>query len=166
MAVEAEAFEAAGAQLIEQRRGAPTRARTTSASIGVIGRPEATTGGESPAPARRSSPARHDDLARAQHGELVGERLHAVGAGVFRGAELAGRQIEQRDADASPAVAAVPSARPAPTRHQERRLARVEIVGVGQRAGRDDADDLALDDPLGLARILDLVADGDAEAAS
>ena len=49
-------------------------------------------------------------------------------------------------------------------RHQKRRLARVEIVGVGERARRHDADDFALDDALGLARILDLIADGDAEA--
>ena len=34
---------------------------------------------------------------------------------------------------------------------------------VGQRAGRDDADDLALDEALGLARVFDLIADGDAE---
>ena len=49
-------------------------------------------------------------------------------------------------------------------RHQERRLARVEIRRVGQRAGRDHAHDLALDHALGLLRVLDLLADRDAIA--
>ena len=49
-------------------------------------------------------------------------------------------------------------------RQHERRLARVEIAGVGERAGRDDPRDLALDDALGLLRVFDLIADGDAEA--
>ena len=61
-----------------------------------------------------------------------------------------------------------PIAGPVPAwgqRQQEGRLARVEVAGVGQRAGRDDARDVALDDALGLLRVLDLIADGDAEAA-
>ncbi len=49
-------------------------------------------------------------------------------------------------------------------RHDERRFARVEVIRVGQRAGRDDTDDLAFDDALGFPRILDLVANGDAES--
>ncbi len=47
---------------------------------------------------------------------------------------------------------------------EERGLARVEVVALGQRAGRHDAHDLAPDDALGLAGILDLIADRDAEA--
>ena len=76
---------------------------------------------------------------------------------VFRGRELAGRQIEQRDAE--------PGARMhRREREQEGRLARLEIPGVGQRAGRHHADDFAPDQALRLLRILDLLDDGDAEA--
>ena len=48
--------------------------------------------------------------------------------------------------------------------HQERRLAGFEVVRVGQRPRRDHPHDLALDDALGLPRVLDLLADGDAVA--
>src|SRR5687767_4554527 len=41
---------------------------------------------------------RRDDLARAQHRELVGQRLACVAAEIFGGRELAGGHIEQRDA--------------------------------------------------------------------
>ncbi len=66
-------------------------------------------------------------------------------------------QIEERDAD-SPRVSAIGR-----HRHEERRLAGLEIAGVGQRARRHDADDLAPDESLRLSRILDLLADGDAK---
>ena len=49
-------------------------------------------------------------------------------------------------------------------RQQERRLARVEIARIEQRAGREHAHDLALDDALRLARVLHLLADRDAVA--
>ena len=49
-------------------------------------------------------------------------------------------------------------------RHQKRRLARLEIARVGERAGRDDAHDLAADEALGLLRVLDLLDDGDPKA--
>ena len=75
----------------------------------------------------------------------------AVVAGVFRGRELAGGEIEERDAEARARMHRR-------EREQERRLARLEIAGVGQRAGRDDAHDLAPDQALGLLRILDLLA--------
>jgi hypothetical protein len=78
-------------------------------------------------------------------------------AAVFRDAELAGRHVEQRSAT----YAAV---RSACDRHDEGRLPRVEVGAVRQGAGRDDADDLAADEPLRLPRIFDLFADGDAEA--
>jgi hypothetical protein len=67
---------------------------------------------------------------------------------------LAGREVEQGHTD---------DFGPGRDRHDERRLARVQTARVGQRPGRDDADDLALDDAPGLARILDLVADSDAK---
>ena len=42
--------------------------------------------------------------------------------------------------------------------------ARIEQVVLGDGAGRDDAGDFAADQALGLGRVLDLVADGDAMA--
>ena len=42
---------------------------------------------------------RYDDLSRAQRRDFVGERLETLEAFVFRGHELAGREIEQRDAE-------------------------------------------------------------------
>ena len=105
---------------------------------------------------------RHDDLARLQHRELVGQRLEAVGPAYLGGRELAGREVEQR---ARPWCRSVgPCRRDRGQRQHERRLTGIEIVRVGQRPGRDDAHDLAFDDPLGLARILDLIADRDAKA--
>ena len=103
-----------------------------------------------------------EDLARLDHRELVGQRLQSVGAVILGGGELASRDVEQRDAHAALAVAAARVR----DRHQKRRLARVEVARVGQRARRDDADDFALDDALGLARILDLIADRDAKSLS
>ena len=100
-------------------------------------------------------PRRHHDFPRTQHGDLVGERLQAVAAAIFRGGEFARGQVDQRDT--------IQVARRG-DRHQIRRLARLEIGGVGERARGDDADDLALDETLGLLRILGLFADGDAEA--
>ena len=81
-----------------------------------------------------------------------------VGAVILGRRELAGREVDQRGAEDLVLRAGRDD------RHQERRLARLEIAGVGQRARRDDADDLAPDQPLGLPRILDLLADRDAEA--
>ena len=72
--------------------------------------------------------------------------VSAVGAGELRRGELAGRDVEKRQA---PRLAVA-----AGRRHgrEERRLARVEIRRVGERARRDDARHFALDDALGLAR--------------
>ena len=56
--------------------------------------------------------------------------------------ELAGRQIEQRDADR-----VLDAWR---HRHQERRLARVEIVGIGQRAGETTRTTSRLTSPFAL----------------
>jgi hypothetical protein len=83
-----------------------------------------------------------DDLAGPQHGQLVGQRLTRGGAGVFRRRELAGGEIEERDAVARPGLGASNA-------HEKRGLARVEVAGVGQRPRRDDANDLAPDKPLG-----------------
>ena len=112
LSVEAEAFEAAGAQLIEQRAARRLRRRTSSASTGVIGQPARERSVGELARPRRRRPAGHDDLARLEDGELVGQRLQAVGAGVLGRRELAGREVEQRHADRRRS----PSARPPPAR--------------------------------------------------
>ena len=69
----------------------------------MIGRPDAAIDGARDRCVEPS--AGDDDLARPEHRELVGERLHAVRAGVLGGRELAGGEIEQRDAERSPSGA-------------------------------------------------------------
>ena len=101
-------------------------------------------------------PRRRDDLARLQDGNLVAERLASVEAGVLGGREFSRRDVEQRRAKAR-------SWMRRRERKQKRRLARLEIAGVGQRPRRHDAHDLPPHDALGFSRILDLLADRDAE---
>ena len=101
-------------------------------------------------------PRRHD-LARTQDGEFVGERLPRVAPAELGGGEFTRRQIQQRDAVARPRLRRRDAG-------QKRRLACVEVPGVGQRAGRDDAHDFAADQSLRLLRVLHLLADGDPEA--
>jgi hypothetical protein len=96
-----------------------------------------------------------DDLARPQHRQFIVQRLPSIRADVLRRGELAGGQIEQRHARAVGAGC---------DRQQEGWLACVEVAGVEQRAGREHPHDLALDDALGPARVLHLLADGDAIA--
>ncbi len=151
MAVEAEAFEPAGAELGEQgasRRFAVERPRVD------IGQQDARLGDRR---GERRAGRRHD-FARLEQRQLVGQRLRAIRAAVFGGREFAGGQVEQRDADD---IALAICGRDS---HQKCRFAGVEKIRVGQRAGRDDAHDLALDESLGLLRIFDLIADGDAKA--
>ena len=96
--------------------------------------------------------------ARPEDRQFVGQSLQPVWAFVLSGGELARRQVEQGHANhLAAAVSGCHS-------HEKGRLARVEVVGIGQRAGRHDAYNLALDEALGLPRVFDLVADGDAEA--
>ncbi len=159
MPVETEAFEAARVQLIQQR---PAR------RLGLE-HPPVDRRNRQP---RRDNRRRHavdaalvlrdDDLARTQNRQLVDERLVTVGAGVFRRVELAGGEIDQRDADG---VGWCGRSRAAGgDGHDERRLARVEIIRVGQRSRRDHANDFALHDAFRFARVLHLIADGDAES--
>ena len=82
----------------------------------------------------------------------------APGPSNSRGRELAGRDVEERQAPGRGRDAG------GRDRGEKRGLARLEVRRVGERAGRDDARDLAPDDALGLARILDLIADRDAIA--
>ena len=85
-----------------------------------------------------------EQLLRPEHRELGGERLRVASA-------------PANSAAANSPVETSRNARPQPSAPrrardggQERRLARVEIAGVGERARRDDAHDLALDEPLAL----------------
>ncbi len=145
---------------------------------------------------------RHDDLARAQDAHLVGQRLEADRAEVLGARELAGRQVDEGDADSlelngnvrvgagrrpgglcrnrsvarqlrerrGRSAAAGWSCGPARQRkrgrerHQERRLAGVEIRGVGEGARRHHPHDLSAHQPLCLPRVLDLLADRHPEA--
>ena len=113
MAVQPEGVQAAGAQLIAQRlRGAIdaerpfVERRDGDAEARDLGQQR-----------HRLDALRHDHLARAQHAQLLVQRLASVGAGVLRGQELAGRGVEQRHAEpiAGP-VAPAPAGRPARAR--------------------------------------------------
>ena len=151
--IEPESFEAAGAELIEER---PPRRLVIECPAfdrrdpDARGRPER----------QRLGVRGDDDLAGLQDGDFVSQRLQSIGPSIFGRGEFTGGQIEQRGPGCG--VAGIAAARRR-DRQQKRRLARVEIACVGQRAWRDDADDLALDDAFRLPRIFDLIADGDAE---
>ena len=158
---EPEPFEPADLQLIEQR---PAR------RFGVE-RPAIDAGDRDRGQRRRRQAVgqidfgRYDDLARLEYRNFVDQRRWPVSAVILGDGELAGREIEQGRADDVVGLAhrSAGGAKMGQHRHQERRFARVQVAGVGQRAGRDDADDFALDESLGLARILDLVANRDAK---
>ena len=91
MAVQPEGVQAAGAQLVAQRlRGAIDAERPLVERRD--GDAEARDLGQQ---RHRLDALRHDHLARAQHAELLVQRLASVGAGVLRGQELAGRGVEQ-----------------------------------------------------------------------
>ena len=100
----------------------------------------------------------HDDLFGSQHRNLVSQVAVAVRAFILGGGELTGRQVEKRRSDER-------TGRPLEHDRQEiRRLTRFEITGVGERAGRHHANDLALDDATGFPGIFDLLADRDAKS--
>ena len=149
-AVEAEAVEPMCLQLIEQR---PPRGFGLEAP-GVRGRDGQLQARDFRQPRRDVRLRRQHDLARPQRRDLVGERLHAVAAVIFRRREFAGGEVEERDAESIVCIH---------DRHEERRFTRIQIIRVRERAGRDDPDDLALDEPLRLLRILHLLADGNAK---
>ena len=121
VAVQAEAFEAARPELFDQR--APRAVAIELPGLDPRQRH---------ADARRLGQSRQvgafgdHQLARPKHAQLVFERLPASGARVLGRAELAGRQVDQRDAEL---VAAIRR-----DAHEKRRLARLEVVGVEQRA--------------------------------
>ena len=73
---------------------------------------------------------RDNQLAGFEHGQFVHERVCGVGAGVFGGGKLACRQVQQRDTDGARRFVDRWG-----NRHQKRRLARVEVADVDERAG-------------------------------
>ena len=151
MAIEAEAFQPSSLELLDQR--------TPRAVAVELPRLDARQGEAGAAGFRQRAQVGalgHDELTRAQHAQLVFERLPPAGTGVLGRAELARGEVDQCHANLIAAVGG--------DAHQERRLAGLEVVGVHQGAGRHHTDDLALDDALGLFRIFHLLADGDAVA--
>ncbi len=97
-----------------------------------------------------------DDLARGEHRDVVVQGLAGMRAVILGHLELAGGEVQKRDAE--PGLRIGGSLQ---TGHgeQERRFARVEIAGVGQRARRYHPHDLAPDHAFRLTRVLDLLAD-------
>ena len=96
LAVEAEAFESARFQLVEQRP--PRRLRVEGPGVDRRHR-QPGIGQLRPGRGRRllgagdveqAEIARHEHFTRAQHHQFIGEGLHAVGAHVLGGGELAG----------------------------------------------------------------------------
>ena len=101
-------------------------------------------------------PLGQQELARLDPGELGGERAVLD----RRGQELAGRDVEPGERQGLLAAG---------ERGEEIVAARLEQAVLGQRAGRDQADDRAPDErlaaaPAGLGRVLGLLADRDLEA--
>ena len=95
-----------------------------------------------------------DHLARSGAGDLAEQGGRALDP---RGGELARREIEEREAIVL--AGGVPF--PCVDRDEVVVLARVELLGVGDEPGRDDANDLARDDPLDLGGIGHLLAERD-----
>ena len=95
---------------------------------------------------------------RVDAGEFVGELRRGEAwrrrSGRWRGRPRRGRRLE------SPLLLRAGWA----IGGEEVARARVEQRVVGERAGRDDAGHFALDEPLGLLRVFDLLADGGAVA--
>ena len=75
-----------------------------------------------------SWPRRDDDLARLQHGDLVAQRLQAVRPRVLGGAELAGREVDERRAELCRTGCGAGAA-----------VATMAIRNAGSRASRYDA---------------------------
>ena len=89
---------------------------------------------------------------RQEAAKLVLYVLHRVGSGDLRGAERAGRYVAEAQA-VSPRRAVDAGIIIVFRLHQHR--------AFRHGAGRHDADDVALDEPLGQRRVLHLLADGD-----
>ncbi len=97
------------------------------------------------------------ELFRSQQTQFGREGGQRLGAGEFRRGKLAGGDVQKRE---------TPGAIGPRERHgrEERRLPRFEIARVGEGARRHDPGHFAPDEALGLARVLDLIADRHAVA--
>ena len=122
--VEAEPLERLRLQLAEQ--GAPRRLVLERPRLGPRQAGLETRRGQERGRILESFRSEH--LARPQHAELVAQRRPAVRSEVLGGRELAGREIEEGHAEPG-------SGMHRGEREQERRFARVQVSGVGQRAG-------------------------------
>ena len=94
----------------------------------------------------------------SEHAEfLAQQRGGSLAVELGRG-KIARRQFDPRQAPRRAALAG--------RQHgsQERRRTCIQVGDIGQRARRDHARHLALDQPLGRLRVLDLIADRDAES--
>ncbi len=104
----------------------------------------------------------HDDFARLQDGDLVEDALAAGRAAELGSVELSSREVQQRDTeDRRFTVAARRLGGSRHQRHQKGRLTCIQMRGVDERARGDDAYDFTTHEPLGLLRILNLIADRD-----
>ena len=126
--LEPEAVEAAHAQLIEQGLPGAVQVEVPAVHFGdrQLQARHVRDGGS------HIVATRHYDLARPEHGNLVLQRLEAFGAFVLRDVELAGREVEQRDAVLDRPLVRVGHGR---KRQQERRLAGVQECRVRQGSG-------------------------------
>ena len=106
-------------------------------------------------PRRQVGLAPGQDLAGAGGPDLVPQAVEAGRAVPLRGEELARGGLQPGDPE---------GVGPRVEGHHVRSLGRLERRGLELRAGRDDPDHLALDDALGRARVLHLLAQGHAEA--
>ncbi len=152
LVLQAEAEEALRLQLREQR----SACRLDLERPGVDRGDERTEAQRLEHGARLGGALGDHHLAGTEYGKLVLQRLPAFFPVILRRGELPGGQIQQRHSESGPW-------RRRHDRHQERRLARIQIARVRQRPGRDHPHDLPPDQPFGLLRILHLLADGHAE---
>ena len=156
--VEAEAGQRADAEVVAQRRPRGGRVEGPVGPGGDrSGLPSASRRpfDQAARPRRWRPSRRRGSPTGARRVELVGEAI----AWHVGGLEQPGGQFDPGQADRLPR----------PSRRGEGDevvgLPRIEQAVVGERAGRDDAGDLAADEPaLGLGGVLDLIADGDAMA--
>src|SRR5260221_13902820 len=102
------------------------------------------------------------DLARSEQRDLGRERFPGARPAVLRQPEIAGREIEEGRTDSAADLALSRTSGPG-QRRDAIRGASLELLLTGDRARPQDARDGAPHDPLGIARVLHLVADRQAK---